>query len=143
MKNQINTKIKIIVSIVLGLKYDGIEEIRKPVYFCCKINTYKLQPAILTPYPGTVLFEILKEEYRFITTNCENYDMMNVVFKPYKISSWDPWDLQREFYNAARKFYSLKGAFKAFKNYGFESVIRRMRLTIAVFLKNIFFKLYL
>ena len=49
-------KIKLIASIVLGLDYDTKEDIREAVQFS-KINAYQLQPAILTPYPGTPLYE--------------------------------------------------------------------------------------
>lgn len=59
--------------------------------------------AILTPYPGTPLFDRLKKEGRILTQDWAKYTMQNVVFKPKNIS-------EDELLNGARKiakeFYS-------------------------------------
>ena len=116
-------KIKMIASIVLGLDYDGIEDIDKTVQFCKDINAYQLQPAVLTPYPGTPVFKQFEDEGRMLTKEWEYYDMTNVVFKPAKIS---PADLQCEFFKAAKNFYSFSGAMKTFKTFGFDAGMRRL-----------------
>ena len=50
-------KIRLIASIVLGLDEDSRRDIRRSVAFAKKINAYELQPAILTPFPGTPVYE--------------------------------------------------------------------------------------
>lgn len=121
-------KIRVIASIVLGLDYDGKEDIRKAVQFAKKINAYQLQPAVLTPYPGTPLYKQFEEEDRIVIKDWQYYDMMNVVFQPKKMS---PWELQAEFFRAVKEFYSFSGAMKIFKTFGFNSGMRRIGLWIA------------
>jgi radical SAM superfamily enzyme YgiQ (UPF0313 family) len=121
-------KIKLIASIVLGLDYDTKDDIRKSVEFSKKINAYQLQPAILTPYPGTPLYEQFEKEDRIIIKDWQYYDMMNVVFQPKNMS---PWELEAEFFNAVKEFYTFQGAMKMFKIFGFEAGMRRIGLWIA------------
>ncbi len=121
-------KIKLIASIVLGLDHDTKEDIRKSVEFSKKINAYQLQPAILTPYPGTPLYEQFEKEDRIIIKDWQYYDMMNVVFQPKNMT---PWELEKEFFNAVKNFYTFSGAIKTFKTFGFEAGMRRLGLWIA------------
>lgn len=131
-------KIKMIASIVIGLDYDNTDDIRKAVEFCKDIDAYQLQPAILTPYPGTELFKNFEKQNRILTKNWQYYDMMNVIFKPKKLT---PWELQREFFNAVKNFYTFKSSLKIFKLFGFESGMRRLGLWIAANFGTLFFKL--
>ena len=41
---------------------------------------------IVTPFPGTPLFEKLQQEHRILTTDWEKYSMKNVVFTPKQMS---------------------------------------------------------
>ncbi|HPD18355.1 MAG TPA: radical SAM protein [Candidatus Goldiibacteriota bacterium] len=118
-------KIKLLASLVLGLDYDGKEEIRKSVEFCKSINAYQLQPAILTPYPKTPIYKQFEEENRIIVKDWQYYDMMTVVFKPKKLT---PWELQKEFFNAVKKFYSFPSIFKIFRIFGFKAGLNRIGL---------------
>ena len=47
-----------------------------------KIGLDSARFAILTPYPGTPLFEKLEKESRIITYDWSKYNRKNVVFKP-------------------------------------------------------------
>lgn len=60
-------KIKVIASIVLGIDDDDAEDIQRSVEFARSINAYQLQPAILTPFPKTAVYEQYKKEDRMIT----------------------------------------------------------------------------
>lgn len=130
-------KIRLIASIVLGLNYDTKEDIRKAVKFSKKINAYQLQPAILTPYPGTPLYEQFEKEDRLLIKDWQYYDMMNVVFEPKNMS---PWELEFEFFKAVNEFYNFSGAMKIFKIFGFEAGMRRLGLWIASKFGKTFFK---
>lgn len=130
-------KIRLISSIVLGLDYDTKEDIRKAVEFSKKINAYQLQPAILTPYPGTPLYKQFEEEGRILIKDWQYYDMMNVVFEPNNMS---PWELELEFFKAVNDFYNFSGAMKMFKIFGFEAGMRRLGLWIASKFGKTFFK---
>ena len=97
--------IRVIASIVLGLDDDSRDDIRKSVAFAKSIDAYQLQPAVLTPYPGTPVYERLLREKRMLTDDWSQFDMMNVTFRPKNMS---PWELQEEFYRAVKYFYDFK-----------------------------------
>lgn len=120
-------KIRMIASIVLGLDEDTIEDMNRSVMFAKSIDAYQLQPAILTPYPGTPVYEKMVRENRMISTTWEDFDMMNVTFKP---KNETPWELQEEFYHAARLFYDFKSCRRIGKLFGREYGMRRFGLAI-------------
>lgn len=117
--------IRLIASIVLGIDDDSIEDIHRSVAFAKSVNAYQLQCAILTPYPGTPVYEQFEREGRMITHDWEQFDMMNVTFKPAKMS---PWQLQEEFYKAVEYFYDFSSAKTMNKLFGPEYGLRRFGL---------------
>jgi radical SAM superfamily enzyme YgiQ (UPF0313 family) len=64
---------------------------------------------ILTPYPGTPLFERLKSENRIFDFNWAHYDSAHVVFQPKNMT---PSVLQNGQYQAMKEFYSLSSIVK-------------------------------
>ncbi|MGI6204438.1 MAG: B12-binding domain-containing radical SAM protein [Anaerovoracaceae bacterium] len=119
--------IRVIASIVLGLDQDRKEDIRRSVEFTKSINAYQLQPAILTPYPGTPVYKEMEEDGRLIDHDWEKYDMMNVTFQPKNMS---PWDLQEEFYRATKHFYDFKSVKYIRALFGNEYAGRRLGLAM-------------
>lgn len=122
-------KIRLIASLVLGMDDDNIDDIRQSVNFVRTIEAYQLQPAILTPFPGTRIYEKYKEEKRIINNDWQYYDMMNVNFIPKLIP---PWELQKEFFKSLKRFYTLRSSFGIMKNFGIESGIRRILLFLVL-----------
>jgi len=90
-----------------------------------EIHSYQLQPAILTPYPGTPVFEQYENSGRMITHDWEKFDMMNVTFRPAHMS---PWELQELFYEADKYFYDYDSAKVIGKLFGKEYGRRRRGL---------------
>lgn len=121
-------KIRIIASIVLGLDEDTLEDMQRSVMFAKSIDAYQLQPAILTPYPGTPVYEKMIKEHRMISTSWEDFDMMNVTFLP---KNETPWQLQQQFYHVAKLFYDFKSIRKIGKLFGREYGLRRLGLALA------------
>lgn len=119
--------IRMIASIVLGIDDDTIEDMNRSVEFAKKIHAYQLQPAILTPFPGTPVFEQFESQGRMITHNWASFDMMNVTFIP---ANESPWELQDEFYNAANYFYDFKSAKEIGEIFGKEYGRRRWGLAL-------------
>ena len=120
--------IRVIASIVLGLDDDQKEDIKRSIDFAKEINAYQLQPAILTPYPGTPVYEQMVKEGRLLKeTNWAAYDMMNVVFQPKNMS---PWELQDTFYEMSKYFYDEKSAETIGKLFGREYGKRRKGLAM-------------
>lgn len=118
-------KIRVIASIVLGIDTDGAEDIRRSVEFAKKMNAYQLQPAVMTPFPGTAVYDQFTREGRMLTHDWSLFDMMNVTFVPQKLT---PWQLQKEFYRAVRRFYSFFSSFTIMRLFGFRYGLRRMGL---------------
>lgn len=118
-------KIRLIASIVLGIDADSRDDIRKAVQFAKDLDAYQLQPAVLTPYPGTPVWRQFQEEGRMLVPNWEQYDMMNVTFQPKNMSAWE---LQNEFYHAVKSFYDLPSSFRIGKIFGAGYTVRRLGL---------------
>ncbi|MCD8045804.1 MAG: B12-binding domain-containing radical SAM protein [Clostridiales bacterium] len=119
--------IRVIASIVLGLDDDTKEDIHRSIQFAKDIHAYQLQPAILTPYPGTPVYEEMKQEGRMLDGSWEQFDMMNVTFQPKNMS---PWDLQEEFYKASLYFYDFKSTKIIKEQFGKEYGRRRIGLAL-------------
>jgi radical SAM superfamily enzyme YgiQ (UPF0313 family) len=60
--------------------------------------------AILTPYPGTPLFNRLEKEKRILTKDWSKYNRKNVVFEPKNMTKKE---LEQEFHNITQYFSSI------------------------------------
>ena len=90
--------------IIFGSDGDDESVFENTVEFLIKCNVELAYINIVTPLPGTVLFDRMKAEGRIIDQNWANYDGKHVVFQPKQMS---PEVLQEGFYWANRKFFSL------------------------------------
>ena len=122
--------IQLIASIVLGIDEDGPEDIKRAVEFAKSIDASKLQPAILTPFPGTPVYEQFVREGRMIASgerDWDQFDMMNVTFQPKKMS---PWELEMEFYRCACSFYDRKSTIRMSRLFGLDYGLKRYGLAL-------------
>ncbi|RRG00001.1 MAG: radical SAM protein [Coriobacteriaceae bacterium] len=117
--------IRLIASIVLGIDADSHADIRRSYEFARDIGAYQIQPAILTPLPGTPVYKGLVDEGRMITDNWDLFDMVNVTFQPKKMS---PWELQECMFEAIECVYNLRGAMDIWRTFGPEYGLRRIYL---------------
>jgi radical SAM superfamily enzyme YgiQ (UPF0313 family) len=67
--------------------------------------------AIVTPFPGTALYQRLENEDRILTQNWELYDGQHVVFQPEQMS---PEVLNKGHERAWKHAYSLRSTMKRF-----------------------------
>ncbi len=88
---------------VLGSDSDTPETIRETAEFALETRIDSVQFMVLTPLPGTVLYQQMEEEGRILTRDWELYDGMHVVFQPARMS---PQELQQGMYQAYRHFYA-------------------------------------
>ena len=89
-------------SMVFGFDSDKKEIFDDTVQFLLKNKVSTVSFNILTPYPGTKIYEELKNENRLTTTDWRYYDHNTVVFKPKNMT---PYELQIGKFNARKKFY--------------------------------------
>ena len=71
---------------MFGFDSDTPDVFKKTLEFIDNIKVNVIRPTIVTPFPGTKLFEKLDKENRILTYNWDNYDYEHVVYAPSKMS---------------------------------------------------------
>lgn len=97
-------KIKVHGMFVLGSDADNEKTIWETLRFAIKQKIDTIQMSILTPFPGTKVYQDLEKEKRIFSRDWSLYDGQHIVFKPKLISAKQ---LQLNVLNAYTKFYSL------------------------------------
>ncbi len=95
--------ISVIGSFILGMDNDSPESIRDMVDTLTDIKLDMATFSILTPFPGTPLFERLDEEGRIISRDWNRYTAGQVVFQPQQMT---PPELQDIYEKTRRQFFS-------------------------------------
>lgn len=101
--------ILVLASMIFGFDNDTKETFHETARFLIKNNVSLATFNVLTPYPGTKVYEKLKNENRLITKEWMYYDHNTVVFKPVNMT---PYELQIGKTNAKKRFYSLSSVLK-------------------------------
>jgi len=121
-------------SFIFGTDYDDKTVFSDVLRFIERTRLEAALFSILTPYPGTRVYEALVRENRIIDTNWEHYDMNHVVFKP-KNMTVD--ELQDGFTWAYKRLYGLRSIalrllplnknslFFGIQNYGFRQAWKK------------------
>ena len=91
----------VIGSFIFGFDTDSKDVFEQTLKMIDKLKIDVVDFCILTPIPGTPIYEKLEKEGRIITKDWSRYNMKNVVFKPKNIT---PEEL-------------IKGVKKLYKNY--------------------------
>ena len=81
--------IAVIAAFVLGYDHDGREVFDRTLRFLDDARADALQLTVLTPFPGTPLFQRLEREGRIHDRNWEHYDLGHVTFAPRNMSAAD------------------------------------------------------
>jgi len=103
---------------VLGSFVFGFDSDTKDIFDATINAIYELEldtigVNILTPFPGTPLYDRLEREGRILTRDWSKYGMRDVVFKPKNMT---PEELLDGVKKVAREFYSHKSLFKVALN---------------------------
>jgi radical SAM superfamily enzyme YgiQ (UPF0313 family) len=98
-------------SMVFGFDSDNIKIFKETLKFLIKNKVSTVSFNILTPYPGTKVYENLKHEDRLTTTDWRYYDHNTVVFKPKNMSDFE---LQKNKFIIRKKFYSIRSVLLRF-----------------------------
>jgi radical SAM superfamily enzyme YgiQ (UPF0313 family) len=75
-------KISIQGCFVFGLEHDTLETFDETIDFVLDTGIDLPRFAILTPFPGTPLYQSLESQGRILTKNWELYDVQHAVFQP-------------------------------------------------------------
>lgn len=93
---------------IFGLDGDDPSIFRRTVEFAQRAKLALAQFGILTPFPGTRLYEEMKSQGRILVRDWSKYTISNVVFAPVGISKEA---LEEGFKWAYREFYSYRSIF--------------------------------
>jgi radical SAM superfamily enzyme YgiQ (UPF0313 family) len=99
-------------SFAFGFDHDGPDVFDQTLEFLYTTGTPLASFFILTPLPGTVLYDRLLKENRILDRNWHNYDLSRVVFQPARMS---PEELQEKYWETFGAFYSR------------QNIVRRIR----------------
>jgi radical SAM superfamily enzyme YgiQ (UPF0313 family) len=91
-------------SFIFGHDDDPPDSFDQVVDFCQDNKMDAVLFSLLTPFPGTRIFDRFLEEKRLLHFNWDKYDMNHVVFRPKQMT---PEALERRFLGAYKKIYSL------------------------------------
>ncbi|HHI96809.1 MAG TPA: radical SAM protein [Thermodesulfatator atlanticus] len=94
---------------VIGADTDTPETIQATLDFAREVRLDSAQFLVLTPIPGSVLYENWLKEGRVFSTQWDLYDGHHVVFHPKNLTLTK---LQEEGFRLHREFYSLKEALR-------------------------------
>lgn len=95
-------------SFVFGLDEDDRDVFKRTVDWGVKHSITTSTYHILTPYPGTRLFQEMEKQGRILTRNWDLYDTRNVVYKTINLSAGE---LKSGYDWAYREFYSWRNIF--------------------------------
>jgi len=98
-------------SLVFGFDGDDKSIFERTLHFLNKNRITSATFNILTPYPGTAIFERFKKEGRLLSQNWQDYNHRTVVFRPKNMT---PEELAEGFLWLAKKFYSKTSLFTRF-----------------------------
>jgi radical SAM superfamily enzyme YgiQ (UPF0313 family) len=98
-------------SLVFGFDDDDKSIFEKTLDFLNKNRIASATFNILTPYPGTAIFERFKKEGRLLSRNWRDYNHRTVVFRPKNMT---PEELAKGFIWTGRNFYTKASIFTRF-----------------------------
>ncbi len=113
--------IMLIGSFIFGFDNDDITVFERTVNFAIKNKIELVNFGILTPLPGTRLFERFKAQERITSYDWSKYDGTHVVFMPKQMSAEE---LQQGFHKSYQRFYTLKSVISAIRDPEFLLPIR-------------------
>ncbi len=95
---------------VLGADTDTKEVVRDTVNFAIKYHISTIMLNILTPLPGTPVYDVMNKTGRIFDNEWSHYDAHHVVFRPRNMT---PYELQKKIILGYARFYALPHIIKA------------------------------
>ena len=126
--------IKPFPSIIFGLDDDTPEQFEATIKFLMKNKIGNAYFWILTPLPGTELYNEMEREGRILIKDWSRYNLSDVVFQP---KNFTPEELYSGYWNAFQQFFSLKNiAQRLFYN------VPITKKPIDAFFRSLYYQLY-
>lgn len=103
--------IMINASMVFGLDGDGPDTFDRTLEWLVKMKIETLTSHILTPYPGTELYQSMEAAGRITDRNLRKYNTAHVVFQPMGMTAEELYRGYRQMY---RRFYSFRNIIRRY-----------------------------
>jgi len=113
VKNIHKNKMVVIGDFMFGFDNDTKDVFETTLKTIKKMKIDIADFSILTPFPGTPIYNTLEKENRLLTKDWVKYNMHNVVFQPKNMT---PEDLQEGVIKMYNNFYSTNHAIKRIAN---------------------------
>lgn len=97
-------------SFVFGFDSDDRDVFKRTVDWGVQNSITTATYHILTPYPGTVIYDSMVKDGRIISKNWDLYDTRHAVFRPKNLS---PQELEDGYWYAYKEFYKWNNIFKS------------------------------
>jgi len=111
-------------SFVFGMDHDGPEVFERTVEWAIESGIETATFHILTPYPGTRLYDRMEAEGRIVSRDWNLYDTRHCVFKPARLT---PGQLEDGYWKAYSDFYRWSSIWRAAATKpGFVSSLRHL-----------------
>jgi len=98
-------------TMMVGLDNDDTSIIERTIDFLLENGIIFFRISILTPYPGTKIYQKLNDEGRILVRDWSKYDVTHTVFQPAKMT---PEELTESIWKIYNKTYSYAGICKRF-----------------------------
>jgi radical SAM superfamily enzyme YgiQ (UPF0313 family) len=121
-------------SMIFGLDHDTLETMEETAQYLKKNRIWNVLFWILTPLPGTDLYQEMSSNDRIVNSDWSKYDCSNVVFKPSQISAEN---LQANFWRIYQSFYTAPIMFQRLYD-----IYRNSKSPLKSAIKNIFYQMY-
>jgi radical SAM superfamily enzyme YgiQ (UPF0313 family) len=96
-------------SFVYGMDQDDVGVFDRTVEWAVSQGIETATFHILTPYPGTALYQRMQADHRLVTDNWDLYDTRHVVYKPALLT---PDQLESGYWYSYEQFYRWSNIFK-------------------------------
>jgi radical SAM superfamily enzyme YgiQ (UPF0313 family) len=112
-------------SFVFGFDHDGPDVFDQTVRFAIRNKVETATFHILTPFPGTRLYERMEAQGRLLHRNWALYDTRHAVFRPRRMS---PEALDEGYWRAYRQFYSYRSILR--RSLGLGGAVKRLAYNV-------------
>jgi radical SAM superfamily enzyme YgiQ (UPF0313 family) len=102
-------------SFVFGMDDDGPDVFNRTVEWAVESSIETSTFHVMTPYPGTGLYERIVREGRLLHRDWDRYDTRHAVFRPARMS---PEELESGYWRAYRDFYRWRNIFQGAAGHG-------------------------
>jgi radical SAM superfamily enzyme YgiQ (UPF0313 family) len=120
---------------IFGFDHDDPDIFERTVDFALSAGIDFCQFGILTPFPGTLLYDKMESAGRIFDRDWSNYDVMHAVFRPQQMS---PERLEEGARWAHREFYSVRSTITRVLSLG-----KRIQYLIPMLLLNSSYRAYI